>query len=242
MPPPWRAESCWPRRRFTRGDKERARQEAQAALQLKPDSEIAMLMVAQVSADEKTAQALLAQFLKANPNAREVRAAHARLLVSARQFGPARDELLTLLKAQPDNLTTLYALGIVSLQMNDAVNAESYLLRFTEAASRQADSDVDTARAYSLLAQLADDRGDRKAALAWLDKIEEYDRGWFGAQIKRAQLIGKGGDVAGARKLLAGLAAPTEVEQSQVLLADGQILRDAGKKRGSLQFAAGGHG
>ncbi len=227
---------------FTRGDKERARQEAQAALQLKPDSEIAMLMVAQVSTDEKTAQALLAQFLKANPNAREVRAAHARLLVSARQFGPARDELLTLLKAQPDNLTTLYALGIVSLQMNDAVNAESYLLRFTEAASRQADSDVDTARAYSLLAQLADDRGDRKAALAWLDKIEEDDRGWFGAQIKRAQLIGKGGDVAGARKLLAGLAAPTEVEQSQVLLADGQILRDAGKSEEAYNLLQAGMG
>lgn len=216
---------------FARGDKARAQQEAQAALQLKPDSEIAVLMVAQVSADEKTAQALLAQFLKANPNAREVRAAHARLLVGARQFGPAREELRTLLKAQPDNLTTLYALGIVSLQMNDALNAESYLLRFTEAANRAGDSEVDTARAYSLLAQLADDRGDRKAALAWLDKIDEDDRGWFGAQLKRAQLIGKGGDIAAARKLLAGLATPTEAEQSQVLLADGQILRDAGKSQ-----------
>ncbi|MDB5961494.1 MAG: hypothetical protein JWP59_2788 [Massilia sp.] len=214
---------------FSRGDKARARQEAQAALALKPDAEIAVLMLAQVSADEPAAQALLARFLKTYPNAREVRMAYARLLVSARQFVPAREQLRTLLKGQPDNLTALYALGIVSLQMNDSANAETYLKRFTESAGKQADGETDTARAYTLLAQLADDRGDTKAALAWLDNIGEDERGWFGAQLKRAQLMGKGGDLAGAQKLLAALPAPTEAEQAQVLLANGQVLRDAGR-------------
>ena len=214
---------------FTRGDKERAQKEATAALALKPESEIAVLMVAQVSADESAAEALLARFIKANPNAREVRTAHARLLVNARKFGPAREELRVLLKSQPENLSTLYALGVVSLQLNDMAGAEGYLKRFATAATHQADTEADTGRAYSLLAQLADDRGDAKAALGWLDKIDEEDRVWFAAQLKRAQIVAKGGDVAGARKMLAALPAPTEAEQAQVLLADGQVLRDAAR-------------
>jgi tetratricopeptide (TPR) repeat protein len=225
---------------LVRGDKVVAQQQAQAALALKPTSEIAVLMVAQVSADEAAAQAVLARFLKANPDAREVRAAYARLLVGARQFSPAREQLRTLLKAQPDNITTLYALGIVSLQMNDNAAAEGYLVRFTEVASSPADSDVDTGRAYSLLAQLADDRGDSKAALAWLDKIDEDERGWFAAQLKRAQLVAKGGDLAAARSLLATLPAPTEAEQSQVLLAESQVLRDAGQQQQAFDLLQSG--
>ena len=214
---------------FTRGDKERAQKEATAALALKPDSEIAVLMVAQVSADEAAAEALLARFIKANPNAREARTARARLLVSSRKYSAAREELRVLLKTQPDNLATLYALGVVSLQLNDTAGAEGYLKRFTESATRQADTEADTGRAYSLLAQLADDRGDASAALGWLDKIGEDEPAWFAAQLKRAQIVAKGGDVANARKMLAALPAPTEAEQAQVLLADGQVLRDAAR-------------
>ncbi|WP_426191831.1 tetratricopeptide repeat protein [Massilia sp. DWR3-1-1] len=225
---------------FSRGDKLLAQQQAQAALAQKPDAEIAVLLLAQVSADEASAQAVLARFLKAHPNARDVRAAHARLLAGARQFGPARDELRTLLKGQPDNLSTLYALGIVSLQMSDNASAEAYLVRFTEAAGKQADGDTDTTRAYSLLAQLADDRGDRGAALAWLDKIDPDERGWFAAQLKRAQLVAKGGDLAAARLLLTGLPAPTAAEQAQVLLAEGQVLRDAGQQEQAYSLLQGG--
>lgn len=214
---------------FTRGDKARAQQEASAALAMKPDSEIAVLMVAQVSADEQAAESLLGRFLKTYPNAREVRSAHARLLVGTRQYAAAREDLRTLLKADPEKLSTLYALGIVSLQLNDARGAEAYLLQFTEAAARQPDSDADTARAYTLLDQLASDRGDSKTALAWLDKIDAEDRGYFDAQLKRAQIIAKGGNLDEARKLLKQLPAPTDGARAQVLLTDSQLLRDAGR-------------
>jgi tetratricopeptide (TPR) repeat protein len=120
---------------------------------------------------------------------------------------------------------------VVSLQMNDNAAAEGYLQRFADAASRQNDGDTDTARAYGLLAQLADERGDRRAALGWLDKIEADDRGWFSAQLKRAQLMAKGGDVDGARAVLGKLAAPTAAERAQVLLAEAQLLRDAGRQQ-----------
>ena len=61
-----------------------------------------------------------------------MRAAHARVLVSRKQYEPARKEFLALLKGQPDNLGTLYALGIMSLQMNDQPGAEGYFIRFVD--------------------------------------------------------------------------------------------------------------
>jgi tetratricopeptide (TPR) repeat protein len=217
---------------FARGAAAQAVTEARAALAIKPDSEIAVLTLAQVTDDEAGAAGVLSQFLVANPGAREVRAAHARVLVSRKQYEPARREFLALLKDQPDNLGTLYALGIMSLQLGDQPGAERYLVRFTEVLAANPDEERDASKVFVILAQLAEERGDLKGAMKWLDKIEQGEGGgWLNAQLKRAQLVGKQGDIDGARKLLAGLPAAQPAEQAQVLLTEGQILRDAGRQQ-----------
>jgi Flp pilus assembly protein TadD len=221
------------------GAAERALKEARTALALKPDSEIAALTLAQVSDGEAAADAVLAQFLVTNPQAREVRTAHARLLVNRKQFDQARQEFLTLLKGQPDNLGTLYALGVISLQLNDQAGAERYFIRFTEAMAAKPDPERDASKVLVILSQLAEERGDLKGAVAWIDKIEDGDA-WFGAQLKRAQLIGKQGDLAGARTLLAGLNPSKPSEQAQVVLAEGQVLRDAGKQEEAFKLLKDG--
>jgi Flp pilus assembly protein TadD len=215
------------------GAAERAVKEARTALTLKPDSEIAALTLAQVSDGEAAAAAVLAQFLATNPQAREVRTAHARLLVNRKQYDQARQEFLTLLKGQPDNLGNLYALGVISLQLNDQAGAERYFIRFTEALAAKPDPERDASKVLVILSQLAEERGDLKGAIAWLDKIEDGEA-WFGAQLKRAQLIGKQGDTAGARTLLAGLNPGKASEQAQVVLAEGQVLRDAGQQEAAF--------
>jgi tetratricopeptide (TPR) repeat protein len=216
---------------LARGAAELALKEARTALALKPDSEIAVLTLAQVTADETAASAVLSEFLAAHPKAREVRAAYARVLVGRKQYEPARQQFLALLKDQPDHLGTLYALGILSLQMNDQKGAEGYLGRFASVFEAHPDPERDGTKVYLMLSQLAEERGDQKGALAWLEKVEEGEGGgWFNAQLKRAQLLGKQGDMAGARKLLAGLEASQPAEQAQVLLTEGQILRDAGQQ------------
>jgi Flp pilus assembly protein TadD len=224
---------------FARGDSALAVKQARAALAIKPDSEIAALTLAQVTDDEAGAAAVLAQFLAANPQAREVRAAHARVLVNQKQYNLARQEFLILLKGQPDNLGTLYALGIMSLQLNDQAGAEGYFTRFTEVLAANPDPERDASKVLVILAQLAEERGDLKGAMKWLDKIEEGDA-WFSAQLKRAQLIGKQGDPAGARKLLASLNPSQPAEQAQVLLAEGQVLRDAGKQEAAFALLQDG--
>ena len=215
---------------LARGDKAGAQREARAALALKADSEIAVLTLAQAGENEGQVRDLLTTFIAANPNAREVRAARARLLVNDKQFDAARSEFLLLDKQQPDNVTTLYALGVLSTQMNDPGGAERYFTRFIDVLGRNPDDERDPSKALFILSQLAEERGDIKAAVGWLDKLPEGDeKAVFGAQLRRAQLLGKGGDVAAARRLLASLKPADPAAQAQVLAAEAQVLRDAGQ-------------
>jgi len=222
---------------LARNDKPAARREAQAALQIKPDSEIAALTLAQVSEDEGGAIKVLKDFLAVHPDARDVRAAYARLLVNEKQYDAARQEFLTLDKAQPDNPGTLYALGILSMQMNDPRTAEQYFTRFVELMEKTPEDERDPSKAVMILSQLAEERGDYKAAADWLDRLDSEDpKVQFGAELRRAQLTAKQGDVAGARKLLGTLKTEDKTEQAQIVLVEAQILRDAGQPQEAFKL------
>lgn len=222
---------------LARGAREEGVREARAALALQPSSQIAMLTLAQASESEEQASALLQQFLITNPNAREVRAAHARILVNGKQYEEARRQFLLLDQQQPDNVTTLYALGVLSTQLNDAAGAERYFSRFVEVLGRNPDDERDPSKALLILSQLAEERGDLQAAVGWLDKLPEGDeKTVFGAQLRRAQLLGKSGDVPAARRLLASLKPSEPAAQAQVLAAEAQIVRDAGQAAQAYQL------
>ena len=222
---------------LARNDKAAARREAQTALQLKPDSEIAALTAAQVSEDEGGAIKVLKDFLAAHPEAREVRSAYARLLVNEKQYEAARQEFLTLDKAQPDNPGTLYALGILSMQMNDRTAAEKYFTRFVDLMDKAPEDERDPTKAVMILSQIAEERGDYKAAADWLDRLDTEDpKVQFGAELRRAQLTAKQGDVAGARKLLGTLKTDDKTEQAQIVLVEAQILRDAGQAKDAFKL------
>ncbi|MDQ1919927.1 tetratricopeptide repeat protein [Massilia pseudoviolaceinigra] len=215
---------------YARGASDEALAHAQEALRIKPDSEIAVLTLAQVSGEQGDVGSLLAKFLAANPGAREVRAALARILVTQKQYEPARKEFLALLKEQPDNPGTLYALGILSMQLSDPAAAETYLAGFITALDKNPGDERDPAKVLIMLSQLAEDRGDLAAARAWLGKIEPEDApAWFSAQLRSAQLMGKQGDLDGARAFLGALKAEEPAQQVQVVLVQSQVLRDAGK-------------
>jgi tetratricopeptide (TPR) repeat protein len=216
---------------LARGDREAAQRAAQAALSVKPDSEIAVLMMAQVIGDDAKIAPMLEAFLKTHPEAREVRAAHARVLVNQKQYPQARAQFETLLKGRPDDAGNLYALGVLATQMNDAKAAEGYFTRFVEVLGRNPDDERDPTRALLILAQIAEERGDVPGALAWLDKVPAGTDPelLLSAQLRRAQLMAKGGDLAGGRKLLAGLKPIEPAQQAQVAVAEVQLLRDAGR-------------
>jgi tetratricopeptide (TPR) repeat protein len=222
---------------FARGDKAAAQREAQAALTLKPDSEVAVLALAQATEDDAKIADLLASFLKAHPNANEVRSARARLLVNQKQYGEARGEFLALLKAKPEDPATLYALGVLSMQLNDAQVAEQYFVRFVDQLAKNPEDERDPSKAMLILSQLAEERGDQKAALQWLDKIPDDDpKVVFSTQLRRAQLVAKGGDLAGARKLLGTLKSEDPADQAQLAATEAGLLRDAGQVEEAYQL------
>jgi len=214
---------------LVRGDKALARTYAQSALAAKPDAEIALLMLAQVTDDEAQVVAMMEKFLKTYPKANDVRAAYARVLVNRKDYPAARREFESLLKVQPDNAATLYALGILATQTDDAPGAEAYFTRFVDVLGRNPNDERDPSRALLILSQLAEERGDLAGALLWLNKVPENtdEQTRFSAQLRRAHLTGKGGDLAAARALLAEVKPTDPARQAQLMAADAQLLRQA---------------
>jgi tetratricopeptide (TPR) repeat protein len=211
-------------------DKDRAMREAKRALELKPDSELAALTMAQVMGDVDAAGQLFAGFLKQNPNAREVRSAYARLLVEQKRYDQAKGQFQLMLKGDPDNPATLYALGIMSMQSNDPQAAETYLRRFVDVLGNSEEGERDPSKGLMLLSQIAEERGDLDGALGWLDKVSAEDpRLYMTSRLKRAHLTAKKGDVERARTMLHEIAAVDPAEQAEVVQTEGQLLRDAGR-------------
>jgi Flp pilus assembly protein TadD len=211
-------------------DAERARAEAKKAVEIKPDSELATLTLGQMLGDLDGTQKLFSGFLQKYPAAREVRSAYARLLVEQKQYDQAREQFLILLKEQPDNPSTLYALGIMSLQGQDTKAAEDYFKRYVQVLESQPDPERDPSKALMLLAQIAEDNHDYDGALAWLDKIDGDDaRTNLAARLKRAHITAAKGDVDGARAQLKDITPADQAEQVQILQTEGQLLRDSGR-------------
>ncbi|OWW20614.1 tetratricopeptide repeat protein [Noviherbaspirillum denitrificans] len=211
---------------YARGDIQRAREEALTALKAKPDSELAILSLVQVTPDKAESLKLLADFVAAWPKARDARMAYARMLIDQKQYTKARSEFEALLRDQPQDLTSLYALGVLGMQTNDLKAAEQYLTSYLNVLSTKPDDERDPSQALLLLAQIAEERKDTEGVLKWLSQIEPGEA-YLNAQIKRAQVIAKRGDVAGARKLLHELQVSGDREEAQVVIAEGQLLRDA---------------
>lgn len=211
---------------FVKGDAARAMSEARIALSLKPDSEMVALTLAQVSGDKAATEKVLTDFLARYPKSVEVRTAYARTLVEQKQYDLARTEFEKLLAAQPDNLTSLYALGMLGVQTNHLAEAEKFLIRYVERLAASPDEERDPSQALLVLAQIAEERNDPATALKWLSQIDSGEA-LINAQIKRAQITAKEGNLLQARRMLQEINPEGEAAQAQVTLAESQILREA---------------
>ena len=224
---------------FAKGDGERAHREAQFALKQKPDSELAALTLAQVTPDKIEAGKLLASYLSNHPQAHDVRMAYARMLVDQKQYEKARREFEVMLKEQPHDLTSLYALGVLGMQSHDLAAAETYLTTYLDLLAANPDEERDPTQALLLLAQIAEERKDTDGELKWLGQIESGEA-YLAAQVKRAQIMARRGNVAESRRLLHELNASGEREQAQIVVAEAQILRDVNQLNEAMNVLKAG--
>ena len=212
-------------------DGDRARFEIDHALELRPTWELAALFKAELLPKGAAQIDFLQGWLAANPGAQQVRLAYARVLVSDKRYEAARSEFRRLLAASPDNPDMLYAVGILSLQVNDAAEAEQQLKHFVEIGR----GDLDPARFY--LGQIADKAGRPDDALRWYDQVAAGEHA-LPAKVRAAQVLLRQNKLDEARQRLAAARANAPGD-SRLVVAEAQLLRDAGRHADAFAFLAG---
>lgn len=196
--------------------------ESDAALKLRPDWELAALLhgtLLSQSAPDK-AIGFYREFLKRNPNAREVRTGLARQLAIQKDYAGARKEFEALVTAAPNTAEYALALGVLSVELKDYAAAEKHLKRTLELNF----GDPDTVRTY--LGQIMEDQKRYPEAIAWYRQVTAGEN-YFATQVRVASLMAKQGDLAASRKYLREIRTSTSEQETQLLAAEAQILRDA---------------
>ena len=209
---------------FDAQDQLRARQEIERALALRPDWEQAALVRAQIMPRGPEMLAGLKSFVARNPKASEVRLAYARALVGEKHFEEARREFADVLAGNADNADVIYAIAVLSLQLNDADLAEKHLKHLIEIGYNEADS----VRLY--LGQIAEDRKRWDEAIQWYSQIAVGEQ-YLSAQVRIASTLAQSGRLDEARRRLQEVRANHPRERTQLILGEAQILREAGHPR-----------
>ena len=212
------------------GDAARARSEIDQALNLRPNWDAAALFKAELLPKGSAQLDFLKSWLDANPEAQDVRLAYARGLVSEKRYTESRVEFRRLLAANPDSPEMLYAVGILSLQVNDAAEAEQQLKRFVELGR----GDLNPARFY--LGQLAEQTGRLDEALGWYDQVAAGEHA-MQAKVRAAQVLVRQNKLDEARERLAAARASAP-DDPRLVVVEAQLLRDAGRHAEAYAFLA----
>ncbi|HVQ61644.1 MAG TPA: tetratricopeptide repeat protein [Burkholderiales bacterium] len=213
------------------GEDRLAIDEVRKARQLRPDSEAAVLLEAQLlqKTSVEQAGAVLADYLKKYPPAREARLAYARTLVAQKRFTEARAEFEKLMTGMPESTDMAFAVALLSLQLKDYDSAEKYLKGLLATNYR----DKDGVRLY--LGQVAEERKDLPQALKWYGEVGEGEQ-YVQAQIRYAQVLAHQGKLDAARARLQDAAAKNSQQRIQLTLAEAQLLRDANQPKAAFDL------
>lgn len=211
---------------FEARDLPAARASIREALELRPSWEAAALFRAQLTEDRAEALTTLGIFLAANPQARDARLAYARALAGEKRYADARREFRILLDqsaADPAKSgDVVFAVAVLSLQLNDTQDAEKHLRRLVEIGHAEADK----ARFY--LGQIAEDGKRWDEALKWFGEVRRGEH-YLTARLHAANVMAQQGKLDAARERLRTTETANPRERSQVLIGESQLLREAGR-------------
>ena len=195
-----------------------------ASLLLRPDWETGLLFKAQLlmqTGAHTEASHLLQEATARQPDNRNLRLGYARSLIAAKQFETARTEFRALLDSAPGDRDLLYAVALLSLQLDDPSAAEPLLKQALEAGQPEADA----IRLH--LGQVAEQRKDGATARKWFESVGPGAQ-YAEARIRSAHSLAREGQMDEARNLL---QTPTEDANlnRRFQLAEAQMLREAGR-------------
>ena len=172
---------------------------------------------------DQTAGNYLKQFLAAYPAATEARVAYARLLATQKGYLQAREEFRIAMKSQPGDAEIVYAIGLLSQQVEDHTDADTQFKRVLEL------KPADASPVFFNLGSVAEAQKRPTDAIGWYGKVKGGDY-FVTAQLKMAGIVAKrDGMPAGRRFLQDAQAAQADAPETriQLILAEAQLLRDA---------------
>lgn len=178
------------------------------------------------------AEAVILRHLKAaeagaGPREHSVALTYARVLLDLQRSAEARTQLDALTARHPEVPEPWLLLATLQVQSN-ALPAATQSLQTYMTLARQSGNERTVrglTQAYLLMAQIAEKQQDFPAANAWLDRIENADD-IMAAQMRRASLLARQGQIEQARALLRNQPERREGDARLKLVAEAQLLRD----------------
>ena len=206
------------------GEYKKAEAAIQKALKLKPDwvqAHILMVNILSRQGKEKESLDHLSNLVADHSSDHALRLFYARKLVDSKRLTEAREEFSKLIDTDDEDAKAdaFYALGLLSLQLNDKDDAENYFKKLIELDKR-----ADEANYY--LGQMAEQQRENDRAIEYYGQVK-YGSHTIDAQIRIAVLIAKTGKVEQAKQSLHSIDSKTSDVSLQVFLAEGEILRNS---------------
>ncbi len=216
----------------------RALDEARQALALDQDSEGAAQRVLEygLKVDAAAAIAETRAYLRSHPDSRKLQLLLVNRLVDRREFDAALGQVRTMRQRAPEDFDLLYTEAEVNIRaeryedakslLNEYINVQTQRRRSVHDKASSAGSDASDARL--LLVQIAEKQGKLKEAIAQLDLIDDPSLA-FQAQIHKAVLLSRQGDLAAARRTIDKLKPQDKQERSVAALTLASIYREGGR-------------
>lgn len=213
------------------GDNARALGLTRDLAEAMPEGDDAALLAIELLHSEPQAESVIAERLARQPDQPALRQAYGRALLKAQRPAEAAREFRQLTQATPDNPAVWLALGALELELKHLNSAETALregLKRLDTPAAGTDEEI-RARAdgrqsaWLMLSQVAEQRGDLKAAEAALQKV---DGAGLDVRYRRASLLARQGKLSDGRKLLQPAPDANDSDVRASLLAEAQLLRE----------------
>jgi tetratricopeptide (TPR) repeat protein len=198
-----------------------AADEADAALALKPSWQQGAILKAQILRKSAPAEVLpfYQVFVTEHPTSIEVRMQLGRELAAERKLAEAREQFREAEKLARNDPQATYAIGLLSLQLEDFADAQLAFTRALKQGYREPTA------IYLGMGQAAEGLKHYDDAIHWYQKVEAAD--WVRAQLKIATLIAKQQGLPAGREYLRRIEAQSPEDNVQRIQVEAQLLRDA---------------
>jgi tetratricopeptide (TPR) repeat protein len=198
-----------------------ALEESDLALERRPTWEFGAILKAQVLRKSSPDEVIpfYRAFVERNPDSTEVRMQLGRELAAERKLPEAREQFREAEKRLKNDPQPAYAIGLLSLQLEDFTEAQQAFTRALKGGYRE------PAAVYLGLGQAAEGMKQFEEAIAWYKRVESGD--WVRAQLKIATLIARQQGLEAGREYLQRIEANSPEDRVQVIQVEAQLLREA---------------